>query len=213
MHYETASTTQQARGEHRDTIKDCKIACATTWQGQGNHIFTTDKLCEQLQWSIVQQLSCTCQRQMSHNFWVTHLQFFCVHKTKWKVSKDEITQLHEYSELQIRNNFENSKSLYKAEQQCQAVVETRYKRTACMNRVMTVTTLLRSMSKAGRFHINSRLMIWCYNEDMTLSTTNITCENKRELTFLKSFSRCHFVFITSTQIFNNTSKVFSKNVL
>ena len=41
LHYETASTTQQPRGEHRSTIKDCKIAGATTWQGQGNHTFTT----------------------------------------------------------------------------------------------------------------------------------------------------------------------------
>ena len=44
LHYETASTTQQPRGEHRDTIKDCKIAGATTWQGQGNHTFTTQTL-------------------------------------------------------------------------------------------------------------------------------------------------------------------------
>jgi len=36
LHSETASTTQQPRGEHRGTIKDCKIAGATTWQGQGN---------------------------------------------------------------------------------------------------------------------------------------------------------------------------------
>ena len=41
LHYETASTTQQPRGEHRGTIKDCKIAGATTWKGQGNHTFTT----------------------------------------------------------------------------------------------------------------------------------------------------------------------------
>ena len=41
LHYETASTTQQPRGEHRDAIKDCKIAGATTWQGQGNHTFIT----------------------------------------------------------------------------------------------------------------------------------------------------------------------------
>jgi len=41
LHSETASTTQQPRGEHRGTIKDCKIAGATTWQGQGNHTFTT----------------------------------------------------------------------------------------------------------------------------------------------------------------------------
>jgi len=41
LHSETASTTQQPRGEHRDTIKDCKIAGATMWQGQGNHTFTT----------------------------------------------------------------------------------------------------------------------------------------------------------------------------
>jgi len=49
LHYETASTTQQPRGEHRGTIKDCKIAGATAWQvagatawqGQGNHTFTT----------------------------------------------------------------------------------------------------------------------------------------------------------------------------
>jgi len=41
LHYETASTTQQPRDEHRGTIKDCKIAGATTWQGQGNHTFTT----------------------------------------------------------------------------------------------------------------------------------------------------------------------------
>ena len=41
LHYETASTTHQPRGEHRGTIKDCKIAGATTWQGQGNHTFTT----------------------------------------------------------------------------------------------------------------------------------------------------------------------------
>ena len=41
LHSETASTTQQLRGEHRGTIKDCKIAGATTWQGQGNHAFTT----------------------------------------------------------------------------------------------------------------------------------------------------------------------------
>jgi len=32
---------QQLRDEHRGTIKDCKIAGATTWQGQGNHTFTT----------------------------------------------------------------------------------------------------------------------------------------------------------------------------
>jgi len=31
LHYETASTTQQPRGEHRGTNKDCKIAGATTW--------------------------------------------------------------------------------------------------------------------------------------------------------------------------------------
>ena len=41
LHYETASTTQQPRGEHRGTIKDCKIAGATTWQRQSNHTFTT----------------------------------------------------------------------------------------------------------------------------------------------------------------------------
>ena len=41
LHYETVSTTQQPRGEHRGTIKDCKVAGATTWQGQGNHTFTT----------------------------------------------------------------------------------------------------------------------------------------------------------------------------
>ena len=41
LHYETTSTTQQPRGEHRGTIKDCKNAGATTWQGQGNHTFTT----------------------------------------------------------------------------------------------------------------------------------------------------------------------------
>ena len=41
LHYETASTTQQPRGEHRGTVKDCKIAGVTTWQGQGNHTFTT----------------------------------------------------------------------------------------------------------------------------------------------------------------------------
>ena len=41
LHYETASTTQQPQSEHRGTIKDCKIAGATTWQGQGNHTFTT----------------------------------------------------------------------------------------------------------------------------------------------------------------------------
>jgi len=37
LHYETASTTQQPRGEHRGTVKDCKIAGATTWQRQSNH--------------------------------------------------------------------------------------------------------------------------------------------------------------------------------
>ena len=42
LHYETASTKQQPRDEHRGTIKDCKIAGATTWQGQGNHTFTTN---------------------------------------------------------------------------------------------------------------------------------------------------------------------------
>jgi len=41
LHYETASTTQQPRGEDRGTVKDCKIAGATTWQGQSNHTFTT----------------------------------------------------------------------------------------------------------------------------------------------------------------------------
>ena len=41
LHSETVSTTQQPRGEHRGTIKDCKIAGATTWQRQGNHMFTT----------------------------------------------------------------------------------------------------------------------------------------------------------------------------
>jgi len=30
--------------------------------------------------------------------------------------------------------------------------------------------------------------------------------------FLKSFTRCHFVFNTSTHIFYNTFQVFSKNV-
>ena len=41
LHYETASATQQPRGEHRGTIKDCTIAGATTWQRQSNHTFTT----------------------------------------------------------------------------------------------------------------------------------------------------------------------------
>ena len=41
LHYETASTTQQPRGEHRGTIKDCKIAGDTTWQRKSNHTFTT----------------------------------------------------------------------------------------------------------------------------------------------------------------------------
>jgi len=41
LHYKTASTTQQPWGEHRGTIKDCKIAGATTWQRQSNHTFTT----------------------------------------------------------------------------------------------------------------------------------------------------------------------------
>jgi len=44
LHYETASTTQQPLGEHRGTIKDCKIAGATTWQGRGIHTFTTHML-------------------------------------------------------------------------------------------------------------------------------------------------------------------------
>jgi len=44
LHYETASTTQQPRGEHRGTIKDCKIAGAITWQRQSNHTFTTAKM-------------------------------------------------------------------------------------------------------------------------------------------------------------------------
>jgi len=44
LHYETASTTQQPRVEHRGTIKDCKIAGATTWQGQGTHTFTTQSI-------------------------------------------------------------------------------------------------------------------------------------------------------------------------
>jgi len=51
LHYEPASTTQQPRDEHGSTIKDCKIAGATTWQGQCNHTFTTtcesDKTIEQ----------------------------------------------------------------------------------------------------------------------------------------------------------------------
>ena len=46
LHYETASTTQQPRGEHRGTIKDCKIAGATTWQRQSNHTFTTESMPE-----------------------------------------------------------------------------------------------------------------------------------------------------------------------
>jgi len=41
LHSETASTTQQPRAEHRGTIKDCKIAGATTRQRQSNHTFTT----------------------------------------------------------------------------------------------------------------------------------------------------------------------------
>ena len=41
LHFETAGTTHQPRGEHRGTIKGCKSAGATTWQGQGNHTFTT----------------------------------------------------------------------------------------------------------------------------------------------------------------------------
>ena len=44
LHSETASTTQQPRGEHRGTIKNCKIAGATTWQRQGNHTCTTVSL-------------------------------------------------------------------------------------------------------------------------------------------------------------------------
>jgi len=130
---------------------------------------------------------------------------------KWKVSKEEVTQSHEYSELRVRNNFTTQKVYIKQRNS----VRQSTKQVACINRVMTVTTLLRSMSKAGRFHINSRLMIWCYNEDMKVSTTTITCENKWGLSFLmflKSFTRCHFVFNTSTQIFYNTSEVFSKNV-
>ena len=76
----------------------------------GNDRANSDKLCEQLQWSMIQQLSCTYQRQRSHYFWVTHVIFFCIHKTKWKatkwkVSKEEVTQSHEYSELHVRNNF------------------------------------------------------------------------------------------------------------
>jgi len=53
LHYETASTTQQPWGEHRDTIKDCKTAGATTWQGQGNHTFTT---VENINW-VLSELS------------------------------------------------------------------------------------------------------------------------------------------------------------
>jgi len=34
----------------------------------GNDKANSDKLCEQLQWLMVQQLSCTYQRQRSHNF-------------------------------------------------------------------------------------------------------------------------------------------------
>ena len=44
LHYETTSTTQQPRGEHRGTIKDCKIAGVTTWQRQSNHTFTTESI-------------------------------------------------------------------------------------------------------------------------------------------------------------------------
>jgi len=182
----------------------------------GNDRANSDKLCEQLQWSMIQQLSCTYQRQRSQYCWVTHLQFFGIHKTKWKakkwkVSKEEVTQSHEHSELRVRNNFTTQKVYIKQRNS----VRQSTKQVACINRVMTVTTLLRSMSKEGRFHINSRLLIWCYNEDMKVSTTTITCENKWGLSFLmflKSFTRCHFVFNTSTQIFYNTSEVFSKNV-
>jgi len=46
LHYETASTTQQPRDEHKGTIKDCKIAGATTWQGQCNHTFATQTIRE-----------------------------------------------------------------------------------------------------------------------------------------------------------------------
>jgi len=124
------------------TVNVCKFEFTKANSDKdGNDRANSDQLCEQLQWSMVQQLSCTCQRQMSHNFRVTHLHFFCIHKTKWKVSKDDITQLHEYSELHVRNNFENSKNVYKAEQQRQAVVQTRYMRTACINRVMIVRTV------------------------------------------------------------------------
>ena len=56
LHNETASTTQQPRGENRGTLKDCKIAGATTWQRQSNHTFTTStiknlySLCSFISW-------------------------------------------------------------------------------------------------------------------------------------------------------------------
>jgi len=63
LHYETASTTQQPRGEHRGTIKDCKIAGATTWQRQGNHTFTTIVLahCSSCWWLLWKQGTYTLQ--------------------------------------------------------------------------------------------------------------------------------------------------------
>ena len=66
LHYETASTTQQPRGEHRGTIKDCKIAGATTWQRQSNHAFTT---------SMIPQFSKSCKGwQKSTSFAQTRIQ-------------------------------------------------------------------------------------------------------------------------------------------
>ena len=56
LHYETASTTQQPRGEHRGTIKDCKFVGATTWQGQGNQIIHSP------------QSSCWNARLSNHTF-------------------------------------------------------------------------------------------------------------------------------------------------
>ena len=65
LHSETASTPQQPQGEHRGTIKGCKIAGATMWQGQGNHTFTTVTILPTGQLRVINKFSSRSQSKTS----------------------------------------------------------------------------------------------------------------------------------------------------
>ena len=86
LHSETASTTQQPRGEYRGTInKDCKIAGATMWQGQGNHTFTTTWL----EYLLLAPLFSHVKHFLNSYFWVISGKFLQVKYQKCKFIGEE----------------------------------------------------------------------------------------------------------------------------